>query len=69
MKHIYTFCVTTQKLNGDLDIRFLEFPLERCYTYRGIEQMKDIIREETSKLPTVREVVSVTLINYLGVEE
>ena len=69
MKHIYTFCVTTQQLNGDLDNRFLEFPLDNPYTYQGIEQMKDIIRDEISKLPTVKKVVSIVLINYLGVEK
>ena len=68
MKHIYTFCVTTRQLYGDLEHRFIEFPLDNPYTYQGIEQMKDIIREEISKLPTVKKVVSIVLINYLGVE-
>ena len=68
MKHLYTFCALVKGTDIAENI-FVDYPFEEKLTFTAIEGVKQTIHNAMMESPKIKTVASVTLINYLEVEE
>lgn len=69
MKHLYTFCALVKTENGTFINTFMNVHFDEKLTFKDIQHIKDEIYDTTLESHRIKSCVSVTLVNYLEVEE
>lgn len=69
MKYIYTFSAMVRGKDGTMNTLFMDFTHSSPCSIRMITELKEVIERELMESGRIEKVISIALINYLGVQD